>query len=93
MPKSAKPLESLPNIGKKIAAKLRQIDIQTADSFLKRDPYDVFEELRLKVDSGLCRCALASIVGAKEGIPWHKITKHTAGVYEKRHPDHKWGKC
>ena len=36
---------------------------------------------------------LALIVGAKLGMPWHQITKVTAKEYEKRHPDHQWGKC
>jgi len=45
------------------------------------------------VDPTLCRCALASIVGAKLGLPWHQITKASAREYEKRHPGHKWGPC
>ncbi|MCK7469724.1 MAG: helix-hairpin-helix domain-containing protein [Desulfomicrobium escambiense] len=68
-------LTDLPNIGKTTAAKLEKIGIKTAEDFLKRDPYDVFHELRTKVDKTLCRCALAGIVGAKTGEPWHKITK------------------
>ena len=84
---------SLPNIGKTTAEKLRVIGIQTKDEFLRRDPYEIFDALRKKVDPTLCRCALASIVGAKKGVPWHKITKESAKEYEKRHPRHKWGKC
>ena len=86
-------LTDLPNIGKTTAAKLEKIGIKTAEDFLKRDPYDVFDELRTKVDPTLCRCALAGIVGAKTGEPWHKITKKTAAEYEKRHARHKWGPC
>ena len=86
-------LTELPNIGKTTAAKLERIGIMTADEFLRRDPYDVFNELRKKVDPTLCRCALAGIVGAKTGELWHKITKKTAAEYEKRHPRHKWGPC
>lgn len=85
-------LESLPNIGKVIAGKLRQIGIGTADEFMKKDPYAVFDELK-KVDPALCRCALASIVGARAGVPWHTITKEAAKEYEKKHPGHIWGKC
>lgn len=87
------PLESLPNIGKTTAGKLRLIGITSKEEFLERDPYKVFEELRKKVDPTLCRCALAGIVGAKKGVPWHKITKDSAKEYEKRHPRHIWGKC
>lgn len=88
-----KKITDLPNIGKKTAEKLKQIDIITADDFLKRDPYQVFHELLCRVDSTLCRCALASIVGAKLGVPWHQITKETAKKYEVLHPEHKWDKC
>jgi nucleotidyltransferase/DNA polymerase involved in DNA repair len=86
-------LTDLPNVGKTTAAKLRRIGITSAEEFLKRDPYDVFHELRRKVDPTLCRCALAGIVGAKTGKPWHKITKKTAAEYERLHPGHRWGPC
>ncbi len=91
--KTAGSLESLPNIGKITADKLRRIGITSKKEFLKRDPYKVFDELREKVDPTLCRCALASIVGAKKGARWYKITKDTAREYEKKHPKHMWGKC
>jgi len=86
-------LTSLPNIGGVTAAQLSKIGITTRQQFLRRDPYKVFDELRRKVDPTLCRCALASIVGAKEGIRWHLITKNSAKEYERRHPRHVWGKC
>jgi hypothetical protein len=86
-------LMSLPNIGGITAGQLRKIGITTRREFLRRDPYKVFDELRRKVDPTLCRCALASIVGAKKGIRWHLITKDSAKEYEKRHPRHVWGKC
>jgi hypothetical protein len=92
-PKTADSLRSLPNIGPTTAAKLRQIGITSKKEFLKRDPYKVFDELRKKVDPTLCRCALAGIVGAKKGVPWHTITKKSAKEYEKKHPRHVWGKC
>jgi len=83
----------LPNIGRVTAVKLERIGITTSDQFLKQDPYDIFHKLLRDVDPTLCRCALALIVGASEGKPWHKITKRTAKEYEKRHPYHRWGKC
>ncbi len=83
-------LETLPNIGKVSAEKLMKIGINTAEDFLSRDPYQVFDDLLERVDSFLCRCALASIVGAKLGKPWHKITKETAAEYVKRYPNHRW---
>ena len=90
---AADALESLPNIGKTTARKLGQLGITSKKEFLKRDPYEMFDELRKKVDPTLCRCALAGIVGAKTGRPWHEITKDTAKEYVKRHPRHKWGPC
>ena len=86
-------LTSLPNIGTTTAARLEKIGIRTPEDFLGRDPYEVFHTLRMKVDPTLCRCALAGIIGAKTGEPWHKITKKTAVEYERRHPRHKWGPC
>jgi hypothetical protein len=86
-------LESLPNVGPTTAKKLRAIGIYTVDDFLSRDPYDVFHELLTRVDPTLCRCALALIVGARVGVPWHEITKKSAAEYQKRHPKHRWGKC
>jgi hypothetical protein len=91
--KAGDSLRSLPNIGKVMEEKLKQIGITSRKEFLKRDPYKVFDELKKKVDPTLCRCALAGVVGAKKGAPWHRITKETAREYEKRHPFHKWGPC
>jgi hypothetical protein len=90
---AARSLRSLANIGAVTEKKLNRIGIRTADDFMRRDPYQVFAELRHKVDPTLCRCALALIVGAKLGLPWHRITRATAREYEKRHPGHVWGKC
>ncbi len=86
-------LELLPNIGKIIAGKLQKIGVKNAEDFLARDPYEVFAELLKKVDPTLCRCALASIVGAKKGVKWHKVTRVAAAEFLKRNPKHKWGKC
>jgi hypothetical protein len=86
-------LRSLANIGPVTVKKLNQIGIFSREEFLARDPYDIFAALREKVDPTLCRCALASIVGAKLGQPWHRITQATAKEYERRHPGHLWGKC
>ncbi len=91
--KDTENLESLPNVGRVIATKLRKIGIRTVSEFLERDPYDVFDELRTEVDPGLCRCALASIVGARYGVKWHEVTAESAREYERRNPGHHWGKC
>lgn len=86
------PLQALPNIGKVTALKLAKIGITTAEEFMSRNPYEVFNELRHKVDPTLCRCALASIVGARMNVPWHEITKVAAVEFEKMYPRHSWEK-
>lgn len=86
-------LRQLTNIGPVIERKLNQIGVFSRREFLARDPYEVFTTLLEKVDPTLCRCALALIVGAKLGQPWHRITRASAREYEKRHPGHVWGKC
>lgn len=86
-------VKTLLNIGVVFSKKLDKIGIKTAEQFLKKDPYKVFEQLQKKVDPSLCRCALACVVGAHFGLPWHKITKKSATEYEKRHPGFRWGKC
>ncbi len=91
--KTKSELTSLINIGKVIAYRMEKIGIVSVDDFMSKDPYKVFEKLLKEVDPALCRCALASIVGAHINAPWHKITKQTAVEFIKRHPNHKWPKC
>ncbi len=86
-------LTGLRNIGKATAEKLERIGIDNREEFLRRDPYEIFEKLLEDVDPTLCRCVLASIVGAASGTPWHRITKKTAAEYTRRHPAHRWGPC
>lgn len=80
-------LRSLVNIGPKIEKKLQAIGIATADDFMARDPYEVFANLRTTVDPTLCRCALASLVGARLGMRWPEVTRDAAREFEKRYPD------
>ena len=86
-------ITTLINIGPVIAKKLQKIGINSAEEFLKRDPYQVFEELLVRVDPTLCRCALGSIIGAKEGIKWNIAMKVAVPKFEKEHPNHKWVSC
>ena len=86
-------LTDLPNIGKVIAKKLEHIWIHSAEEFLSKNPYEVFDTLLRKEDPTLCRCALASIIGAHYGRKRNLIMKEAVQLYEKTHPDHKRGKC
>jgi hypothetical protein len=88
MPKS--PLTKLPNIWPVIADHLIKIWITTPEEFLIKDPYEVFYELKKKVDPTLCRCALAAIVGAKQGVKRNTLHKTAAQEFEKRYAYEKW---
>lgn len=54
---------------------------------MAQDPYEVFHQLKTKVDSHLCRCALASIVGAHKGKKRNLIREEAVKTYEQRYPD------
>ena len=85
MPRS--PLCKLPNIWPKIADNLIKIWIATPEEFLAQDPYEVFHQLKMKVDPNLCRCALASIIGAYKGIKRNLIREEAIKTYGQRYPD------
>ena len=86
-------VSTLPNIGKVIEGKLNKIGIDSAEEFLARDPYMIFEELLRNVDPTLCRCALASIVGASKKEKWHLVMKEAVATFEKKHPKYRWENC
>ena len=88
MPKS--PLTKLPNIWPIIANNLMKIGITTPEEFLQRDPYEVFHELKTRVDHTLCRCALASIVWAHEWKKRNLIRKESEKEFLKRYPNDKF---
>jgi hypothetical protein len=88
MPKS--PLTKLLNIWPTSAEALKKIWITTPEEFLAHDPYEIFYQLKTKVDPTLCRCALAGIVGAKEGKKRNTLHKTAAKEFEKRYPDMQW---
>lgn len=80
------PLTKLPNIWPVIADNLIKIWITTPEEFLAKDPYEIFYQLKKKVDPTLCRCALASIVWASQGVKRNIIHKTSAKEFEKRYP-------
>ena len=88
MPRS--PLCKLPNIWPKIADNLIKIWITTPEEFLAQDPYEVFHQLKIKVDPSFCRCALASIIGVHKGIKRNLIHEKAVRTYEKHYPADKW---
>lgn len=88
MPRS--PLCQLLNIGPVSAEALMKLWITTPEEFLAQDPYEVFYQLKTKIDPTLCRCALASIVGAHKGIKRNLILPEAVKTYQSRHPEIKW---
>jgi len=92
MPKDQDTLQSLPNIGKVLSKQLRSVGIETKQQFLALDPYEVFDLLLAK-DPTCCRCVLAAVVGAAQGVKWHEVTKEAARNYQKLHPTHHWSSC
>lgn len=85
-----KSLQTLTNVGAITAKKLVQIGIMSREEFLARNPYDVFLELKKKVDPTLCRCALACIVGAAFNKPWNEIRLLAVHEFEKQYPKYAW---
>lgn len=85
-----KSLQTLTNIGPTTAQKLIKLGITSREEFLSRNPYEIFHELKKKVDPTMCRCALACIVGATFNTPWNKIRKIAVYEFEKQYPKHCW---
>lgn len=85
MPKTS----SLINIWKKIEQELQDIGLFTAEEFLQADPYEVFHILHQKEPTS-CRCMLATIVWAHQGIKWNLVHNTAAAEYEKRYPNAVW---
>ena len=69
-------LSKLPNIGKALAKKLVEIDINSIDDFSKISTKDIFLRLRM-VDNTACKSTLYAIEGAKRGIRWHGLEETT----------------
>ena len=65
-------LTSLPNIGKVLAARLSEVDINTPQELMAAGTENVFLRLRA-VDEGACINELYAIEGAIRGIRWHAL--------------------
>jgi hypothetical protein len=80
------PLTKLPNIWPTTAEAMKKIWITTPEEFLAKDPYEIVYQLKTKIDPTLCRCALAGIVWASQGVKRNTIHKTSAKEFEKRYP-------
>ena len=67
-----KRLQTLRNIGPKMAADLLSLGVETPEQMLEADPEALYEELRRRCGGRLDRCVLYAFRGAKHGIPWPK---------------------
>ena len=73
-------LEQIPNVGPKIARKLRQIRIQHPSDLIGKDPYDLFDTLchldGKRHDPCLLDVFIAAVAFSEGGAarPWWKYT-------------------
>lgn len=78
---TASPLESLPNIGKSIAADLRLLGIMTPQQLAQRDPLKIYHALSGSMGPRHDPCVLYTLLAAKhyldtgESVAWWKFTE------------------
>ncbi|MBW6431605.1 TfoX/Sxy family protein [Patescibacteria group bacterium] len=82
-------LQKLLNIGPGVERHLKEIGIKSKNDFISQEPFDIFDKM-LKVNPVLPKPMLASLVGAKENVPWYLIYDEVISEYEKSHPNHVW---
>jgi DNA transformation protein len=67
------PLETLPNIGKVLAGRLRAAGIADAESFLGAGDEDAFARLVLAFPEEACSHTRLALAGAARNIRWHGL--------------------
>jgi len=67
-------LADLPNIGKVVEAKLKEVGIETPEQLAALGAEQAFVRLRT-IDEGACLCMLCGLEGAIQGIRWHQLPK------------------
>jgi len=71
------------NIWKVTAIQLEKIWITQIEDFISKNPYEIFHELKTKVDPTLCKSCLAWIVWAKLNIKRNEAIKFSTKEYKK----------
>lgn len=66
-------LTQLPNIGKVVAEKLKEVGIDTPEELRKVGAEQAFIRLQT-IDDGACLCMLQGLEGAVQGIRWHNLS-------------------
>ncbi|WNY23145.1 hypothetical protein MmiHf6_04480 [Methanimicrococcus hongohii] len=69
-------LEDMPNIGKVVAEKLREVGIETPDQLRAAGSREALLRLRER-DSGACLSMLCGLEGAICGVRWHDLPEET----------------
>ena len=67
-------LSELPNIGKVVAEKLKEVGINTPEQLVAIGAEQAFIRLQT-VDKGACLSMLCGLEGAVQGIRWHNLSK------------------
>jgi DNA transformation protein len=67
-------LADLPNIGKVIEAKLKEVGIECPEQLLAIGAEKTFIRFRA-IDKGACLSMLCGLEGAIQGIRWHQLPK------------------
>jgi DNA transformation protein len=65
-------LTTLPNLGKEVSRRLREVGINSADELKKVGSEQAYLRLRA-IDPGACYCMLCGLEGAIQGIRWHNL--------------------
>lgn len=66
-------LETLPNIGKILAGRLRQAGIETAEELLAVGDVAAFRRLRAELPEDSCVSTRYALAGAVRGVRWHAL--------------------
>jgi DNA transformation protein len=67
-------LESMPNIGKKLAQELREAGIRTPAALKALGGRAAFKRIRAACDTG-CLSKLCALEGAVQGVRWHSLAR------------------
>jgi len=67
-------LTDMPNIGKIVAEKLKEVGISTPEELRAVGAEQAFIRLQT-IDEGACLCMLQGLEGAVQGIRWHNLPK------------------
>jgi DNA transformation protein len=66
-------LESLPNIGKVLAGRLREAGIKTDAALLKLGDAAAFKRMRATLPDDACVHTRLALAGAVRGVRWHSL--------------------